>query len=64
MSVLRFYGATKAVTKPRKPLSKLVGFKAIIGLSFLQNVSLALLLLPSQRLTFLFRSSSHSFKVP
>ncbi|TVY14449.1 Transmembrane protein, partial [Lachnellula arida] len=38
ISVLKFYGATKTVTKPRKPLSKLVGFKAIIGLSFLQNL--------------------------
>jgi len=52
VSVIKFYTVTKDVTKRRKPLSKLVGFKAIIGLSFLQDVSLALLPLPSQHLTF------------
>ncbi|TVY40956.1 Transmembrane protein [Lachnellula occidentalis] len=38
LSVLKFYKVTKDVTKPRKPLSKLLAFKAIIGLSFLQNL--------------------------
>lgn len=39
-SVLKFYTATKAVTKSKKPLPKLIAFKAIVFINFLQNVSL------------------------
>jgi hypothetical protein len=38
MSVLKFYKSMKAKVGERKPLTKLIGFKAIVGVTWLQNV--------------------------
>ncbi|KAI5458811.1 organic solute transporter Ostalpha-domain-containing protein [Mariannaea sp. PMI_226] len=37
-SVLKFYEALKSHTKEHKPLAKLVAFKAVVGLGFLQKI--------------------------
>jgi hypothetical protein len=40
MSVLRFYKSVKSRVEHRKPMAKLIAFKGIIFLTFLQNVRL------------------------
>lgn len=39
MSVLKFYKSLKPRVGERKPMAKLIAFKAIVGLTWLQNVS-------------------------
>ncbi|KAH8665420.1 organic solute transporter Ostalpha-domain-containing protein [Ilyonectria robusta] len=38
LSVLRFYKALRPYTEKHKPLAKLVSFKAVVGLGFLQRI--------------------------
>jgi len=38
MSIIRFYKAQKPVISGRKPLPKLIAFKGIVFLNFIQNV--------------------------
>ena len=38
MSVLKFYKNLKTRVGQRKPMAKLIAFKAIVGLTWLQNV--------------------------
>ncbi|KAH6886164.1 organic solute transporter Ostalpha-domain-containing protein [Thelonectria olida] len=57
LSVLKFYGALKSHTKQHKPLAKLIAFKAVVGLGFLQRVIFWILtdakvLNPTDTLTF------------
>ena len=42
LSIFRFYGHMKALMKARRGLAKLVCFKVIVGLRFIQTVSLCL----------------------
>ncbi|KUJ18918.1 DUF300-domain-containing protein [Mollisia scopiformis] len=56
-SVLRYYKALKPTIKHRKPLSKLVGFKAIVFLNFVQTIIFSLLtsnndLKPTNHITY------------
>jgi hypothetical protein len=39
LSIFRFYGRMKALMKARRGLAKLVCFKVIVGLRFIQTVS-------------------------
>lgn len=39
MSVLKFYKNLKPRVGERKPMAKLIAFKAIVGITWLQNVS-------------------------
>ncbi|KAF8862960.1 hypothetical protein BDZ45DRAFT_702611 [Acephala macrosclerotiorum] len=56
-TILRFYKALKSTINHRKPLSKLIGFKAIVFLNFIQNTIFTFLtsgndLHPTSHITF------------
>ncbi|KUJ09035.1 DUF300-domain-containing protein [Mollisia scopiformis] len=57
MSVLRFYKSMKTRVDKRKPMAKLLAFKGIVGLTWLQNIVFSFLssegdLHPSSKLTY------------
>jgi Organic solute transporter Ostalpha len=68
MSIIRFYKALKSTISQRKPLSKLIAFKGIVFLNFIQNVCprCALLELPFPsdlfQAVFSFLTSSNNLK--
>ncbi len=58
ISILKFYKALKATVNHRKPLSKLVAFKGIVFLNFIQNVNHSRSLSSAHEANIISRQSS------